>query len=91
MRYYIPSTSKIIESYNELRGEFPNVSLPKNVDIPELGVYILYFAELPEFDIETEYAELGDVIFTGTRYEQQWVIVGYGDPGGTTNPGTVMP
>lgn len=47
-QYYVPSTLTVYYSYQQLRYAFPAYSLPKNKDIPELGIYQLWHTEPPE-------------------------------------------
>lgn len=46
--YWSPSREKYWVSYWALQVEFPNISLPMYVDIPDIDVYQIHPVELPE-------------------------------------------
>lgn len=46
-QYYVPSTSTVYHSYQQLRQAFPAYSLPKNQDIPSLDIFQLWYTEYP--------------------------------------------
>lgn len=47
-QYYHPPTNATYYSYQQLRQAFPNLSLPKNMDLPSLDIYQLWYTEPPE-------------------------------------------
>ena len=46
--YWSPSRERRWVSYWALRLDFPNVSLPKYMDMPELDVFQIHRTEMPE-------------------------------------------
>lgn len=74
--YYSPSTSTFYNSYNHLRHSFPAYSVPNNVDIPELGIYQLWYTEMPE-EPEGFYVTAGVPVFNeeDQHWYQTWVLV----------------
>lgn len=76
--YYFPATNTYIYSYFALQKAFPTMSLPENVDIPDIGAYILQYTEQPEFDPDTQYVDNGTPeLREDGRYYQVWVIYNY--------------
>lgn len=75
MMYYIPETKQVINSYQLLRYVYTNISLPENVNIPELGVYVLYVDEIPNYDPLTQNLEIDSIdLREDGYYYQSWKI-----------------
>ena len=73
--YYIPETKQVVNSYQLLRYVYANISLPQNVNIPELGVYILHVDEIPNYDPLTQNLEVDSIDFREDGYyHQSWKI-----------------
>ncbi len=80
--YYIPAEDLIIDSYEVLRRRFPNVSLPRNKDMPELGVWLIHYTDQPEIDWEVQTLEQGTPEWNEEEqtYYQTWVIIDITQP-----------
>lgn len=80
--YYMPSTGEYIGSYVELQRLYPNTSIPRNIDLPDIGVYILQYTDMPEYDENTQWIENGvPELGEDGRYHQVWIIRNFSDDG----------
>lgn len=73
-KYYEPSTGNIY-SYTQVRYMYGHISIPKNKNLPELGLYLFFLDPIPDLE-ENQYflpdiVELRDDGF----YYQTWVVI----------------
>lgn len=73
--YWSPSTQTRFMSLWEVRQAFPNVSLPENMDIPEIGVVQVHLPEIevPE-DQCIEWVEPPVLTEADNRYYQDYKL-----------------
>lgn len=77
--YYLPEQQKVLVNFWAARLEFPNVSIPEGVDLPELGLYVINIKDFPvDTPDEGKYwspGALPDLI--NGKYYQSWEQVAY--------------
>lgn len=75
-QYYDPTIPEVYSSYQAIRYLHPNMSLPKNKDLPSLNLYQIFYTTPPEdegyYASFKQWPELNEELGI---YEQAWELL----------------
>lgn len=81
--YWSPSLQKYWPGLDAVRPDFPNVSLPENMDMPEIDVYQIWYPDpWPEAEpgFTINWLEEFELDITDNKYYRVYQIVPRPDP-----------